>query len=511
MLRNSSGVEARARSSRGLEEPSGATTTQRFSSPRVESSSRRNRSFSVKNAIASSYSRTTRVTWARVWVTGISTCELRGNEVRCGEFENEAGADGGIVFYANAAAMFGYDAGGDGETEAGAAILGGEVRKEEFVLVVRGDAMTGVGDDDFDGIEIGFRPSFNGDVLNERGFECFSGIVNEVDDDAAEQWGVGADGGSLSRKRRGERDAIETAGENFDGFADDIVDVRGIEFGGGEANELREFVDEGGQGTDFAFDEARGFFDQASEFGVAGSGIARFGALLEVVGETLRGKLNRSEGIFDFVSDAASNFLPGGGFLRAEEFGEVVENENEARISAARTERADGYGGVQQAAACDDLQFARNDAGTKSTAEQIADGASVFGAEQILEGARVFGGCAENFNYGWIGAKDVAIGVERENAGRNIFQDSFDELAAAFEFLHGLLKIACELINLRTGVAELSGHGVEGADQRAEFVVGLFGDLIVEISRGDFSGAFGEGLDGNGDLFGEIKSEPEDR
>ena len=92
---------------------------------------------------------------------------------------------------------------------------------------------------------------------------------------------------------------------------------------------------------------------------------------------------------------------------------------------------------------------------------------------------------------------------------RNIFEDGFDELAAALEFLHGLLEIAGELIDLAAGVAQLGGHGVEGADERAELVVGLLGDLVIEIAGGDFAGAFGESLDGDGDLFGEIESEPE--
>ncbi len=86
-----------------------------------------------------------------------------------------------------------------------------------------------------------------------------------------------------------EGDAIEAAGENFDGFPDDVVDVGGIEFSGGEADELREFVDQRGKRADFAFDEAGRFFDQTIKFGIARSCVARFGALFEVAGEALSG------------------------------------------------------------------------------------------------------------------------------------------------------------------------------------------------------------------------------
>src|SRR5262249_56521266 len=108
-------------------------------------------------------------------------------------------------------------------------------------------------------------------------------------------------------------------------------------------------------------------------------------------------------------------------------------------------------------------------------------------------------------------ADDVAFGIEREGAGRNVFKDGFDQLAAALEFADGILEVVGELIDLEAGVTQLCGHAIEGADEVAQFVVGLFGDLVVEIARGDFASAFGQGLDGPGDLLGEIKSKPEYR
>jgi hypothetical protein len=68
------------------------------------------------------------------------------------------------------------------------------------------------------------------------------------------------------------------------------------------------------------------------------------------------------------------------------------------------------------------------------------------------------------------------------------------------------LELARELVDLAAGVAQLGGHGVERADQRAELVVGLLGNLIIEIAGGDFAGAFSEGLDGDGDLLGKVES-----
>jgi hypothetical protein len=37
----------------------------------------------------------------------------------------------------------------------------------------------------------------------------------------------------------------------------------------------------------------------------------------------------------------------------------------------------------------------------------------------------------------------------------------------------------------------------------------LLGNLVIEISGGNFAGALSQSLDGAGNLFGEIESEPE--
>ena len=70
------------------------------------------------------------------------------------QFDEEARADRKIVFDVNGAAVFGDDARGDGEAEAGAAIFGGEVRQEETVFIFGRDAVTGVLHADFDGFGV---------------------------------------------------------------------------------------------------------------------------------------------------------------------------------------------------------------------------------------------------------------------------------------------------------------------------------------------------------------------
>src|SRR6267143_860694 len=100
--------------------------------------------------MASSYSRTRYVIWAIDWererfcgAGGIGLGEFAGRvgaiksggDFRGGQFENETGADWGVVFDAEQAVVFADDARRDGEAEAGAAIFGGKVREEKFVFV----------------------------------------------------------------------------------------------------------------------------------------------------------------------------------------------------------------------------------------------------------------------------------------------------------------------------------------------------------------------------------------
>lgn len=207
-----------------------------------------------------------------------------GEDVCSGQFENEARSDGGVVFDADAATVFGDDARRDGKTKTSSAVLGREMREEEFVLILRRDAVTGVRDDYFNGVEIRLGASFNGDGSNRGRFKSFGRVVDEIDDDAAEQSGISANRGRVRGECATESDTVEAVGENLDGFANDAVDVGRLEFGGREADELGELVDQGGEGADFAFDQTGRFSDQTSELGI----LWRFGpggvALFEVAG-----------------------------------------------------------------------------------------------------------------------------------------------------------------------------------------------------------------------------------
>ena len=64
--------------------------------------------------------------------------------------QEEARALGAVALGANGAASFLNDLGGDGKTEAGAAMLGGVERQEEPLANFFGEAVAGVGNLDLD-------------------------------------------------------------------------------------------------------------------------------------------------------------------------------------------------------------------------------------------------------------------------------------------------------------------------------------------------------------------------
>src|SRR5258706_873899 len=92
------------------------------------------------------------------------------------------------------------------------------MRQEQFVLVFRRNAFAGIGNGNFN--SIGFRAQLRGydDFAERLAFEGFGGVVDEVDDVAAEELAVGANRGKVRLGIKVWVDAVEAAAEKFRGF-----------------------------------------------------------------------------------------------------------------------------------------------------------------------------------------------------------------------------------------------------------------------------------------------------
>src|SRR5262249_54977678 len=152
----------------------------------------------------------------------------------------------------------------------------------------------------------------NVDVANWRRLECFRGVVDEIDDHAAEQGGIGANCRQTVGERAREANPVETPSKDLQRFTHNVVGASGFQFGGRETHELREFVNERGESAYFAFNQMRRLFDETSQLGIKRFGGLGFRPALQMPNEALRRKLDRRQRILDLVSDAPSDFLPGG-------------------------------------------------------------------------------------------------------------------------------------------------------------------------------------------------------
>ena len=312
---------------------------------------------------------------------------LRRGDLDGGKANQEAGAGRGVVFDAKGAVMLGDDAAGDGQAEAGTAIFRGEMRKEKFVLVFGRDAVAGVGDFDFDRLAVACEPRDHGNGAKSGALEGFGGIVDKIDDDAANELGVGLHDGKGGGEVALESDAVEAAAKNVERLRGDCVHIGGSEARSREARELRKFVDERFEGLHFTLDEVRAFGNQRGQIGAVFAAARRRGAL-EMAQQALRRELNWCERVFDFVGDALGDFLPSRSFLRAKKLGDVVDDDDESRVGATGAERADGDGGVMQTASSGNLEFLGSDSHARRAAHEVQNVAGGVAAEKFRKPCR---------------------------------------------------------------------------------------------------------------------------
>src|ERR1700731_3583855 len=120
----------------------------------------------------------------------------------------------------NIAAVFGDDTRGDGEAQAGSTGLGRKMRQEEAIFIFGRNAVAGVLYADFDRFSVAVGAGGDSYFAESSGFEGLGGVVDQIDDYAAKEATIGANGREIVGERGFEADAIEAARENFDGFVD---------------------------------------------------------------------------------------------------------------------------------------------------------------------------------------------------------------------------------------------------------------------------------------------------
>ncbi len=169
--------------------------------------------------------------------------ESLSSDDRGAEFDDELRAGGLVLFRANGALVLLDDLGGDGETEAGAALLGGEVGQEEALAHLVGEAGAGVGDGEFDHA-VFEKAGTDAQLAEEALLHGFGGVVDEVAEGALEGFGVGHDERKVGSHLADDADGLHAAGEEGQRVFDDGVEVGRLGPRGRKFGERGELVDE---------------------------------------------------------------------------------------------------------------------------------------------------------------------------------------------------------------------------------------------------------------------------
>ncbi len=364
--------------------------------------------------------------------------------------------------------------------------------------------MAAIGHDDLDDVMFAIETRAQEHFLDRRAFHGFRRVVDQIDDHAPQQFAVGAYQWQVRRQILPYADSLQPPVENRQGLIHDCVGRSRRKLGGGEARELRKFFDQALP----ACRTSRPISAEHSPTSRTSSGgsffaTSGFAVPLEVARQPLGRKLDRRKRILDFVGDALRHFLPGRRLLRAKQFGQVIDHHHVAAIRAPRPKRAHGYRRVQQPARRGKFQLLRGRAHAQRAPNQDVHVVGRFIPQQLHEAQRLPRILAEDANRRRIHPPDRFRFIDGNNARGNILENGFDQRAAPFQFLHGLLQVLREDVDLPAAVGELLGHAIEGADQRSQFVLGLHVHVRFIISRDDLLRCLGQRLDGNGNLLGQ--------
>ncbi len=147
--------------------------------------------------------------------------------------------------------MFAEDVIHDGETQTGAAILGGKIGQEEFLFIAGRDTAAGVGDQQLDGF-VSSELGRDQQAFDQRIAHGFGGVIDQVDDDSLELLGIDLDGRQAGGELDVQVDGFEASGEDVECVAHDFIQIAGHGLRGGEARETREFVGQRFDRFDFA-------------------------------------------------------------------------------------------------------------------------------------------------------------------------------------------------------------------------------------------------------------------
>ena len=160
-------------------------------------------------------------------------------------------------------------------------------------------------------------------TLDQRIPHGFGGVVHQVDHDALELFRIDIHGRKVQPEVDAQIDAVQSSGEHIERIADDLIQVAGHRLRGGKARELRKLVSQVLDRFHFAGNGGGAFAQDPLRLGTLTAPRSSWRAIRSAH------KRDGRQRIFQFMRDAAGHFVPGGGFLRAQQFAGVFEHHHE--------------------------------------------------------------------------------------------------------------------------------------------------------------------------------------
>src|SRR5579864_2475042 len=153
------------------------------------------------------------------------------------QLDNEARTNRLVLFDANGSVMVFDDTAHNGQSQAGAAFLGGKVGKKQLLLQFSGYAMSAIGDRDLNGVSSGDQCGCDFDFADQRILQGFSGVVHKIGDGAFHRLGINHHLGKILRQRLMQADPVQSAIEQRQGAFDDLIDIGRLRLGRGKTGQ----------------------------------------------------------------------------------------------------------------------------------------------------------------------------------------------------------------------------------------------------------------------------------
>ena len=237
--------------------------------------------------------------------------------------------------------MFLNDLGGNGETEAGATVLGGVEGQKQALANLFGEAVAGVGNLNFYGSAIFGERAAHAEYAEQTALHGLGGIVDEVGERTANGFVIGKDQRQSGFEIALDGDALKAPGKQGERLVGDLVHVAGARLRRRKLGKCRKLIDERAQCSHAGKNDFAAFANDGRRVGLAA---------IEMPADALGRERDGRQRILDFVGYALRHFFPRELTLSAEKFRSVFDDEDRAGPAVRQFESRAGDGEMHIAA-----------------------------------------------------------------------------------------------------------------------------------------------------------------